>query len=148
MKISIKKLGIFIVAGIIYIVGQYFRGVWFLSTFIPNVCRNSVDDSGVFCNSPYVETLGIPLITAGEILAVVGIILLFANERAWRAWAKFSLVYIPVATVLTLWIFPFKLPPGVEVSLSRGVYDFGVLYAIITLCIVIFGWWKERKNSQ
>lgn len=141
MKPWMKNAYVFLVAGAAYLAGQYFRGVWFLKYPILSVCRNSVDSAGVFCNSPYVTTLGFPLIVLGRFLAAIGIVLLLADRHSWRVWFRFSLFYVPIATALVLWIYPTKTA-GFSLIGSTG-YDFGVanagwLYLFATIGIVIW----------
>ena len=153
MKNLYKKGSVFVVAVVLYLVGQYFRGVWFLGSSI-SVCRNSVDQWGTFCNSPYIDTFGYPLITAGEFLAVIAVVLLFANERALRRWFKFSLFYIPIVSVLVLLIFPIPFSWGLGLDVSGVLtinYDVGVhlagwLYLFATLYIVIREYFRKTAK--
>ncbi|MHB8913433.1 MAG: hypothetical protein ACYC4I_00250 [Minisyncoccota bacterium] len=101
----------------------------------------------MFCNSPYVGTLGFPLIDLGQMLAVVALILLFANAATFRKWLKFSLFYIPIATALTLWMYPTRTPLGGTVPISQGVYLFGYLFIIITLGIVLWNLFTARRKD-
>ena len=142
MKFWWNRVAVFLVAGVLYLVGQYFRGYWFPNFTWPFSCQEIHFGTSVYCNPIYLETLGWPLIVAGEFLALVGVVLLFANERGFRAWLKFSLYYIPIAAALTLWIFPLHLGFGFDlnttVPISQGVNDFGKLYLLITLGIVLW----------
>ncbi len=82
-------------------------------------------------------------------LAIVGIILLFANARGLRLWLRFSLFYIPIAVALSFWIYPLSLIPGGTVfPVSYGVYPFGRLYVLLTLGIVLWTWWKGSAASR
>lgn len=147
MNLRYKKIAVFVLAGVVYLAGQYFRGVWFQNFFI-NPCRNSIDNWGVFCNSPYVETFGFPLIALGQMLAIVAVILLLANTDTFRKWLKFSAYYIPIAVVLAYWIYPIRFPPGPVVPISQGVYPFGWLYVVITLGIVLWGLYTSRRSTN
>ncbi|MHB8860627.1 MAG: hypothetical protein ACYC48_02735 [Minisyncoccota bacterium] len=149
MNLWYKKSSIFVIAGVVYLVGQYFRGVWFLGSMIPNVCGDARFGGVVFCNSPYLDTLGWPLIDLGQMLAVVALILLFANAATFRKWLKFSLFYIPIVVVLDLLIYPirfFSLSP--ELTYSQGVYPFGDLFIIITLGIVLWNLFTDRRKGS
>lgn len=143
---SLKRLGVLIVAGIVYLVGQYFRGVWFLGSAFPNVCGNASADGVPFCNSLYLDTFGWPLITAGQFLAVIGIVLLFATESTWRKWLKFSLFYVPISAALIFWIYPINLF-GLITQYEAGVDRAGWLYLIITVIMVLRGRFKTTKGS-
>lgn len=140
MNLWLKKISLLPFAGIIYLLGQYLRGLWFqhlaVFDYFLNPCRYSVDGAGVFCNSPYLET-GFTLIAAGEMLAIVGIIILFANERGWRAWLKFSYFFVPIAAFIVIFLSPMPLFPIVP-PVSREVVTFvlGYVYILITLVIV------------
>lgn len=138
MNLWYKKISLFVIAGVVYLVGQYFRGVWFQHFFI-NPCRYSTDNWGVFCNSPYVETFGFPLIALGQMLAIIAVILLFANASAFRSWLKFSAFYIPIAVILDFLIYPIRFSSlSPELTYSQGVYPFGWLFVIISLFIIIY----------
>ena len=147
MKLWYKKSSLFILAGISYLVGQYFRGVWFLGSSIPNVCGHAEAGGIPFCNSPYSDTFGTPLIVLGQTLAIVALILLLANESAFRKWLHFSYWYVPVATILSFMMYPVHTPLGGEVSISQGVYLFGRPYVLITGGIVILYILKFLKRQ-
>lgn len=146
LKSCIPKILVFLGAAVVYLLGQYFRGIWFEHFFI-NTCAYAKDQWGVFCNSPYSLSLGFPLILAGEVFAIAGIIMLFATEQAWRKWLWMSAFFIPISAILINWIYPFGLPPGITVPISSGVAVFGRLYIIITLGIVIQGYFAARRNK-
>ncbi len=155
MKLWYKKSIVFVLAGISYLIGQYFRGVWFLGSTIPNVCGHAEASGVPFCNSQYLDTLGWPLIVLGQTLAIIGIILLFANAQAFHKWLRFSYWYVPLATLLTFAMYPTTTPLGGVVPITQGVYLFGRIYIIITASIVM--WYlvitiirkiKERKNAH
>ena len=148
MNLWYKKSFVFVVAGITHLVGQYFRGVWFLGGVIPNVCGHAEFGGVPFCNSPYLDTLGWPLIDLGQMLAVVALILLFANAATFRKWLKFSLFYIPVVIILDLLIYPIRFSPlSPELTYSQGVYPFGNLFVIVTLGIVLWGLLTTRRKN-
>lgn len=149
MNSWIKKLSVLGVAGVVYVVGQYFRGIWFENLPL-NPCEFGVDQQGIFCNSPYVD-VGFALIDASEIFAIVGVILLFANENGMRAWWRFSRWYVPIATLLVILIGPVNLSPlgllsGGEGSVEPVVWLFGSLYILFTLGIVLRGLWHGRAT--
>ena len=147
MNIWYKKISVFILAGIIYLAGQYFRGVWFLGSVIPNVCGHAEFGGVPFCNSPYVSTLGWPLIDLGQMLAFIAIILIAANATTFHKWLKFSAYYIPIVAVLDLLIYPFRIFPGQPLATySQGVYPFGWLYVILTFIIVVWGLITSRRR--
>ncbi len=148
MNVWYKKSFVFVVAGVVYLMGQYFRGVWFLGSGIPNVCGNAEFGGVPFCNSPYLDTLGWPLIILGQVLAVVAVILLFANTDTFRKWFKFSLFYIPITTALALWMYPAHTPLGGVVPISQGAYLFGNLFIIATLIIVVRGFFMARGSYK
>ena len=105
MSLKIKKFLIFIAAAAIYLTGQYFRGVW-LGHFLPGLCLYKESPAGAYCNWPYFATLGLPLIAAGEIFAIVGVIMLFANKAGMRMWARFSIWYVPLAVIIAAYFVP------------------------------------------
>ena len=146
MNTWIKKPLIFVVAGALYLVGQYFRGMWFVHTNIVRFCRSYVENGKTYCNSPYINNLGWPLIIAGEYFAAIGLILLLANERGFRRWLWTSIVYIPVAFGLILWIYPLHTPLGGVAPYAQGVRLFGNIYILITLGIVLRARFKKPKQ--
>ncbi|VAW32391.1 hypothetical protein MNBD_CPR01-607, partial [hydrothermal vent metagenome] len=135
MKLTYKKISIFVIAGVAYIVGQYFSGVWWPRTTWPFQCHLIISKMGTYCNPVFIDTFGWPLIILGQSLAIVAIILVFANASIFKKWFRFSLYYIPIATALTFWMYPIKNILVGIVPISRGVYLFGNLYAIITAFI-------------
>lgn len=137
-----RKIWPFVLAEVLYLIGEYYRGYWFPGSSFRNFCRPYVENGKLFCNSPYVEQ-GFALIAAGKVFLAVAVILLFANAKGFRRWLKFSYFYVPIATILVLWLFPFDLPPGITIPLESGVYDFGFLYILITLGIVLYSRWKN-----
>lgn len=149
MNLWYKKISVFAAAGVVYLVGQYFRGVWFNPAW-PSACQEIHSGSMVYCNSPYLDTLGWPLIDLGQMLAIVAIILLFANAATFRKWLKFSLFYIPIAVGLVYLIYPINIGLGFlsqPTPRSQGVYPFGSLFVIITLGIVGWGIYATRRMN-
>ncbi len=144
MKFRPRNLKVFILAALAYLVGQYFRGVWFMHTFLPSVCNGISVSHGVrVCYSPYIDTLGWPLITAGAYLAIVAVVLLFANKAGWQRWLNISKWYLPIAIFVVILLFPLG-PLGAGISRSDGATFFGNVYFIITLCVVII----ERSRAR
>ena len=147
MNLWYKKISVFVVAGVVYLAGQYFRGVWFNPSW-PSPCQEIHSGSVVYCNAPYLDTLGFPLIFLGQMLAIIAVILLFANADTFRKWLKFSLFYIPIVILLDLWIYPLRFPPGPVASYEQGVYPFGWLYVLITVGIVLWNFFATRRTRQ
>lgn len=149
MNLRYKKTLVFVLAGIVYLTGQYSRGVWFLGSVIPNVCGKAEFGGIAFCNSPYLDTLGWPLIDLGQMLALIAVILLAANARTFRAWLTFSAFYIPAAVVLDLMIYPVRFfPLSPELTYSQGVYPFGWLYVLVTAGIVLWHLIVARRSGK
>ena len=120
---------------------EHFGTVW-----VPEFVRGYLDQKA----APG-EAADIPLIALGQMLAIVWVILLLASAATYWKWLKFSLFYIPIAVVLALLIYPLGMPgtfpSSNAVPATYGVYPFGYLYILITLIIVILGWWRSRKTS-
>ena len=153
MNTWIQKLSILVSAGIVYLVGQYLRGTWF-ENFPVNSCRYVTDAQGTYCYSPYLDT-GLALIAAGEILAIVGVILLFANATGLRRWLWLSLFYVPLAVIIAIWFVPTAPSLGFMNGggISGGdrvntVWNLGYLYILITLGIVLWGRLRARRSSS
>ena len=147
MNLWHKKTSIFVLASVVYLAGQYFRGVWFNPSW-PFPCQEILSGSVVYCNAPYLDSLGFPLIALGEMLAIIAVILLFANAETFRKWLKFSAFYIPIVVVLDLLIYPISfstLSPAL--TYSQGVYPFGGFYVIATLGIVLWGFFTRHRQN-
>ena len=133
MKNPIQKLSILISAGVVYLFGQYFRGNW-IENF-PFLCLYKESPTGTYCNWPYFDT-GLILIAAGEILAIAGLMLLFANKEGLRKWRWMSLIYLPLSALVVAnthqtggWISFSPSPEHVTRLL-------GYFYLLLTFAIV------------
>ncbi len=141
----LERGGVFITAAVVYLIGQYYRGVWFLGTSLSSVCGYAEFDGTRFCNSPYINTLGYPLIAAGEFLTVVAVVLLFAGERGFRAWLKLSEWYLPLAIIGTYLLSQVSINPiGLMASYPAANYTFeaqlfGFIYVVLTIGAVLRG---------
>lgn len=149
----LKQLLVFLVAIFTYIAGQYFRGEWFLNTPLDTVCHPYVENSKIYCHSLYLGT-GISLIAAGTIFAIVGAILLFANERGMRKWLKFSLCFVPIAIIVDIYFVPssplglLDAGPGDRVN---TVWNLGYLYIFVTAAIVLatrYASWRKWRAQK
>src|SRR3989338_1376891 len=145
IQLQSKKIFVFVLAGIVYLAGQYFRGAWFPGFTWPLPCNEIVFGSTSYCDPRYLDSLGFPLIALGQMLAIVAVALLLTNADTFRRWLKFTVFYIPAVVLLALWIYPFRIPPGPVVPISQGVYPFGWLFVIISLVIVLVSWFRNRR---
>ena len=146
----IERSSILIFAGIIYLTGQFLSGTWFQNSFFDFFCQPSTENGRQYCNSSYEFTWGWPLINLGEILAVVGFILFFANKAGLSTWLRFSFWYVPITTAFTVWIANTSFSPLGLLNTSATdpvpvIWIFGIVYAIITLAIVI---WKRIPSEK
>ncbi|KKW43469.1 MAG: hypothetical protein UY93_C0002G0065 [Parcubacteria group bacterium GW2011_GWA1_56_13] len=81
-------------------------------------------------------------------LAIVAVVLLFANAVTFQKWLKFSAFYIPIAVVLDLLIYPIRFSPLTPVlTHSQGVYPFGWLYVLITFGIVFWSFISGSRRT-
>jgi len=148
MNLWYKKASVFVVAGVVYLAGQYFRGAWFVSNNLQSFCRPLIENGKTYCNSPFLNE-GLALIDLGQMLVIVAVILLFANATTFRKWLKFSIFYIPIVIVLDYLIYPISfMPSSAPATYSQGVYPFGWLYVFITLGIVIWKYFATRRNQS
>ena len=146
MTLWYKRLLVLVAGGVVYLAGQYFRGVW-ISPSWPLPCNEIHSGSTVYCNALYLDTLGWPLIALGQMLAAIWFILLLADEKTLRTWCKFSDFYIPIAVLLSFAIYPIRFFPNAELlPVSYGVYPFGSLYILLTLIIVLWSRWQAHKT--
>ncbi|MFA7302396.1 MAG: hypothetical protein WC030_01470 [Candidatus Paceibacterota bacterium] len=150
MKLWHKQLIMFLLAGGVYVVGQYLRGEWFMN-FPINVCSFAASVYGtVVCASPY-QSVGLTLIALGEVLAVLACSLCLANIQTFSKWLRFCGYYIPVAILLDFVFFPFSIPTiafspviiGREVGVVMSVY----LLTFITVCMVLWGLYTENRKK-
>ena len=148
MNLWYKKASLFIVSGVVYIVGQYFRGFWWPYLTWPFPCHIITFGTSTYCDPLYLETLGWPLITLGQMLAIVALILLFADAISFRKWLKFSYWFVPIAALIVILVFPIPMPLGTALSRERAVYNFGELYAIITFGILLWHSFSVRKRAN
>jgi len=148
MKLQYKKALVFILAGVVYLAGQYLRGTWFVSTSLQNFCRPIIENGTTYCNSPYLNE-GIVLIDLGQMLAIIAVILFFVSATTFNRWFKFSLFYVPIVVILDLLIYPISFSPlSQPLSHAQGVYPFGWLYVVITLGIALSGLFKSPHKLQ
>jgi hypothetical protein len=136
-RFVLTRGSVFLTAALAYLIGQYFRGYWLPHTTWPFACHLIRSGVSTYCDPIFIDILGYPLIVTGEFLAVVAVVLLFANEHAWMRWRKFSLYFIPIAFVLVLWIYPITTPMGGIAPYAVGVRNAGWLYLLATLYIVL-----------
>ena len=148
MNLWYKKASVFVVAGIVYLIGQYFRGAWFVDTNFQSFCHPYLENGKMYCNSPYIETLGWPLIDFGQMFVIVAVILLLMDAETFRKWFKFSIFYIPIAIILTLWMYPTQTLLGAVVPISQGVHFFGDPYIWITFGIFLWGLYTSRRSKR
>src|SRR3989344_840108 len=145
-----KRFSVFGLAGMLYVVGQYLWGRWFES-FPINLCQYVTDTQGTYCHSPYINT-GFALIAAGQVFAIVGVILLFANRAAWRRWLVSSLVYVPITAYISFSVgglSPLGLPTYNSVGYpDRWIWLFGALYILITFIIVLVSRLRAPRPPQ
>ena len=135
MKFWIQKLLVLFFAGVIYSIGEFLRGDWFVNTKLGFLCNPYMENGRVYCHSLYLDT-GLVLIAAGEILALVGLMLLFANREGLRKWWWTSLVYVPLSALIVAnthqtggWISFTPSPEHVTWLLGYG-------YLLLTFAIV------------
>jgi hypothetical protein len=131
-----KKGSIFLLAGVFYFFGQYLRGEWFVNTKIDFLCHPYIENGKTYCHSIYLNQ-SFSLIAIGEIFAIIGIILLFANERGFRSWFFMSLWFVPLAALAIIFVTPLLiLPINAHASYDGMVWLFGYIYIFITLILV------------
>ena len=134
MTLPYKKSPVIIAAGLVYLAGQYFRGEWLPYFTWPLPCHEITFGASTYCDPRYMDTLGWPLITLGQMLAIIWFILLLADERTYRRWLKVSAFYIPIAIGLSFLIYPIRfVPSGPIAPVSYGICPIGELYILITL---------------
>ena len=79
-------------------------------------------------------------------MAIVGVIILFANEKGFRKWLQFSYWYVPLAVLFAIFIVPTSLLGLLEAGPGNrliSVWFVGAIYILATLGIVI---WNAIKN--
>lgn len=148
MKIWILKIGVLLSAGVVYLVGQYFRGNWWPNFTWPYQCNKVVFGNTSYCDPVFMESLGFPLIAAGQILAIAGLILLFANKEGLRKWLWMSAVYLSLGAIIVLNIPTESHAWAISLTPSRehATWLLGYLYILTTLVIVAYTRYAARKK--
>ena len=147
MKLARSKFYVFIVVGVIYFIGQYLRGFWFPLITWPFHCYLIHSGTTIYCDPISLDT-GFTLISLGQWSLLVAAVLLFANERGFKRWLKFSYFYIPILLIIVFAVFPVAMPVGTSLSSESAVRNFTILYAIITAGIVLYSWLRRTKAKS
>jgi|GEM_PF-6240300 len=148
MKNVTQKLAILVGASVFYIIGQYFRGYWWPNFTWPFPCKEIVSGNISYCDPFYLNSIGWPLIAAGEIFAIVGVMLLFANAAGFRAWRTVSVWFIPVAALFVIFAAPFPLFPVVApISREHITWFFGCIYIVLSFGALLRGRILEQRNG-
>lgn len=145
MKLWYKKTLVFVVAGLAYGTGLFFSAP---EKF--GFC-NDTQSVSYICRVPGAVNIGWPLTSLGQALAVVAIIMLFANERSWRTWFRFSVWFVPLIALIVIFVFPLPFAPGYALPRDGAVNAFGHLYEIVTFFIVVISWlhiWHQRRLGK
>lgn len=142
MNLWHKKSLVFIFAGMSYCVGFFFSNP---ARF--GFCFGA-QSSSYICRVPGAINIGWSFLVLAQVIAITAAILLFVNAATFRKWLKFSAFYIPVATALTLWMYPAHTFLGGVAPVSQGVHLFGNLYIIITLGIVLWDFLASRRAGR
>jgi hypothetical protein len=142
MKLAAKKVFVFTAAGMAYAVGQYLTGDWL--TNFAFFCYPYIENGRVYCNSAYLDA-GLTLTIFAEWLGLVATLLLLADVRGFRRFLKFSLFFVPIALIIIFALFPAPIFPGIDIHRETIARDFGVLYALVTLGIVLADLFRPRR---
>lgn len=134
-----RNLPVFVTAGFIYLTGFFVSNPGRFG-----YCAGSADASRL-CSIAWGFNFGLPLLAAGEALAIVAVILLFSNDEGWRRWLHFSKWYVPIAVLVVALLFPIALPLDAELSRQGAAIRFGQLYEVITLCVVLMTRFRARR---
>ena len=144
-KLLVQRGWFFLLVAGVYLLGQYLRGVWFLGSFVPNLCGNANVGGVPFCNSPYLDA-GWALIVFGEYLFVTALLVFFANQQGWRIWLRVSAFLIPIAGLTTFIWFPQPFIAETVIDQTAVAGFFGMLYLVITGLIVLIYRIKGAKK--
>lgn len=110
------------------------------------LCKLVTTTSNYICLADAAINVGWPLIAAGEVFAIVGVILLFANASGLRAWWKLSIWYVPIVTLFVIFAAPLPLFPVVApLSRESVTWFFGFPYIVLSLGAVLRGRVLERR---
>ncbi|VAW32394.1 hypothetical protein MNBD_CPR01-608 [hydrothermal vent metagenome] len=144
MKLTYKKISIFVIAGVAYL-----AGIFFSNPVAFGFCTKAKDATLYMCGVSGAINIGWSFIDIGQSLAIVAVILVFANARAWHMWVRFSIWFVPISALVIISVFPIPFVPGFELSRANATYLFGNIYAIITAFIVAVSWiriWFKRRS--
>ena len=145
MNLRYKKIIVFVLAAIVYAAGFFFSNPEKFG-FCSGLQANSY-----ICRVPGAVNIGWPLIALGQMLAIIAVILLFSDMATFRRWLKFSAFYVPATLILDYLIYPISFAPAPlshPASYAQGVYPFGWLYVLVTLGIVLWGFFSARRTIR
>lgn len=146
MNLWTKRFIVLFGAGILCLVGQYFRGSWWPGLTWPFSCVQVKTQFLTYCAPTHINTLGLPFIVAGEVLFVIALLLIFANELGFRRWWHFSRWFIPITALFLVYCTPIALPVNSFIYTDKVVDLLGFyIYVPITLAIIVIShtWHKE-----
>jgi hypothetical protein len=148
IKFSMRKTSLLVTAGAVYLLGQYLRGQWLLNTKLDFMCHPYVENGKIYCHSLY-QNIGFVFMAAGQVLAIAGIILLFANAKAITACWRFSRWYLPISIILIIYLAQnFSVPVRGLVAPQTWIVLFGSIYIICVLCMVIWHFFHALRAKS
>jgi hypothetical protein len=148
VKFTLRKTSLLVTAGVVYLLGQYLRGQWLLNTKLDFMCHPYMENGKIYCHSLY-QNAGFVFMAAGQVLAIAGIILLFANARGITTCWRFSRWYIPICTLIVIFFFPLPIFPVVApTGRETAVVVFGSIYIFVTFCIVLWSFFGARRSGK
>lgn len=96
------------------------------------VCNHVVDDMTA------VLLLAFPVFLFSAILFGLA-------DNIFRAWSRFVLLWIPLSTVL-LYLSPRDADMFTDFSRESNAWRLTILFALISVLIVSYTWWANRKQ--
>jgi hypothetical protein len=144
------KLLVLIFSGFVYLIGQFYIGNWLMGTSADFICHPYSENGRLYCHSLYLD-FGLNLVAVGEMFAVVGLLILFANRLGLKWWAWFSLVFVPIAAIVIIWFAP--TPPAIVAGNESPdrvnlIWFFGYIYMVVTFLLVALARYRARTALQ
>lgn len=98
-----------------------------------------------FCFDPYDEIIGQPLGVFSACLFIISLILLIVREQVFKAWSKFSIIFLPIAIVL------IEISPSTSGSIDPIEKEpvtllSAAIFLIVSILIISIKSFKLRKE--
>jgi hypothetical protein len=100
------------------------------------------------CSAVIGEGVGVPLMLFGVCILFLSLLLRFLNEKIFRTWSRFALIYLPIAALL-LYLTPVQCDAPLGLCTDRELVTWWLagLFVIVSLIIIIVKLVRLRKRA-